>query len=279
MGVSRFTIYRLIKSGRLPAKRFAGQWRFEQPDVDRLLTYKTPAKYIIKPDLMTLNEVCVYLGLSRFTIYRLLKSGKLPAVKSGGRWRFAKDEVRQFLTHGREVPAHVLGINFEGGVMGLSEASKILGVVRPTIYRLIKEGKLPATKIVGVWRLIKTEVARYMLDKKYRYGTTGVKGIFFWSQALDKYYQKKDIYYINDSAYDGFVGSRQDYHDSKTLKSIGAVMAGDKFFTELHYRKVPVRGGFVLTITYEQYDNLPPEEYVHWSGYRVSENQMKHLQL
>ena len=279
LGISRFTVYRLIQSGKLPAKRFSGQWRFEQRDVDRLLTYKSPAKYIIKPDLMTLNEVCEYLGLSRFTIYRLINSRKLPATKSGGRWRFAKDDVRQFLTRGREVPSHVLGMKFEGGVMSLSEVSKALGVNRRTVYRLIKEGKLQATKIAGVWRFIRTEVSRYMLDRKYSYGTTGVKGIFFWSQVLDKYHQKKNIYYVNDSAYDGFVGNRQDYHDYKTLKSAWAVRENDRFFTELHYRQVPIKGGLVLVLIPEQYQNLPTEEYVHWSGYRIRDNQLRHLQL
>jgi len=277
--VSVRTVYRLIQSGKLPAKRVAGQWRFEHNDVDRLLTYKTPAKYIIKPDMMTLNEVCVYLGLSRFTIYRLIKSNKIPVTKSGGQWRFAKNDVRQFLTRGREVPSHVLGMNFEGGVLSLSDASKILGVNRRTIYRLIKEGKLPATKIAGVWRLIKTELARYMLNRKFRYAPGGIHGIFFSEQVLDKYRKKNQVYYVTDSAYDGFVGSRQAYHDYKTLRSLKAIPKDDRFFAEVHYRKVPVKGGFVLTISYEQYACLPKEEYVHWSGYRVPDRQLRQMQL
>jgi len=309
LGISRFTIYRLIKSGKLPAKRFAGQWRFEHNDVDKLLTYKSPAppkadlpmaqgsgkkttsdKYVIpdwvgtplslrKPDMMTLNEVCIYLGLSRFTIYRLINSKKLPAQKSGGRWSFSKDDVRQFLTRNRDVPSRVLGMDFEGGVMSLSEVSKSLGVNRRTIYRLIKDGKLPATKIAGVWRFIRTEVARYMLNRKYAYGTDGIIGIFFYSGVLDKYYKKDDVYYVRDSAYDGYVGNRQNYHDYKTLRSLQAIRRGYRFFGELHYRKVAVKGGFVLTITYEQYMNLPPEEYIYWSGYRLTDNQLRQLQL
>jgi len=252
---------------------------FALRDLEKLLIYKTPSQYVIKPDLMTLNEVCVYLGLSRFTIYRLLNDKKLPAIKSGGRWRFSKDDVRRFLTHNRNVPSHVLGMKFEGGVMSLSQVAQSLGVNRRTVYRLIQEGKLPATKLAGVWRFIRTEVSRYLLDKKYRYGTTGVKGNFFWGQVLDKYYQKKDIYYINDCAYDGYVGNRQDCYDDKTLKSLHPVRTGDRFFAELHYRKVPIKGGFVLVLTPEQYQNLPTEEYVHWSRCRIPDDQLRHLQL
>ena len=277
--VSVRTVYRLIQSGKLPAKRFAGEWRFEQHDLDRLLTYKSPANYIIKPDMMTLNEVCVYLDLSRFTIYRLIKSNKIPVTKSGGQWRFAKDDVRQFLTRGREVPSHVLGMNFEGGVLSLSDASKILGVNRRTIYRLIKDGRLPATKIAGVWRLIKTEVARYMLDRKFRYAPDGITGAFFYSNVLDKYHNKRDVYYVTESAYDGLVGNRQMFHDYKTLRSLQAIPKDDRFFAEMHYRKVPVKGGFVLTISFEQYQKLPREEYVHWSGFHVPDNQLRQMQL
>ncbi|MBI5778816.1 MAG: helix-turn-helix domain-containing protein [Planctomycetes bacterium] len=278
-GVSVITVYRLIKSGKLPARRLAGQWRFEQHDLDRLLTCKSPAQSVIKPDLMTLNEVCEYLGLSRFTIYRLIKSNKIPTTKSGGQWRFARNDVRKFLTRGREVPSHVLGMNFEGGVLNLSEASKILGVNRRTIYRLIKDGKLPATKIAGVWRLIKTELARYMLNRKFRYAPDGIHGIFFSEQVLDKYRKKNEVYYVTDSAYDGLVGSRQAYHDYKTLRSLKAIPKDDRFFAEVHYRKVPVKGGFILTISFEQYQKLPREEYVHWSGFRVPDKQLRQMQL
>jgi excisionase family DNA binding protein len=279
LGVSIITVYRLIKSGKLPAKRFAGEWRFEMHDLDKLTAYKSPANYIIKPDMMTLNEVCEYLSLSRFTIYRLIKSNKILATKSGGQWRFAKDDVRRFLTKGREAPSHVLGMNFEGGVLNLNDASKILGVNRRTIYRLIKDGKLPATRVAGVWRLIKTEVANYMLKKRYRYAPDGIHGIFFTEQALDKYRKDNRKYYVTENAYDGFVGNRQAYHDYKTLRSLQAINKSDRFFAELHYRKVPVGGGFVLTISYEQYACLPKEEYAHWSGFRVQEKQLKGMEL
>ncbi|MBI5779943.1 MAG: helix-turn-helix domain-containing protein [Planctomycetes bacterium] len=289
LGISISTAYRLIKSGKLPAKRFAGQWRFEMRDLDKLTAYKSPAEYIIKPDLMTLNEVCEYLGLSRFTIYRLIDSGKLNAVKAGGRWKFVRDDVRQFLTHGREVPSHVLGmnpapacrgwVNLESGVLSLSQASTILGVNRRTIYRLIKDGKLPATRVAGVWRLIKTEVANYMLKRKYRYAPDGIHGIFFTEQVLDKYRKDNRKYYVTENAYDGFVGSRQAYHDYKTLRSLQAIPKGDILFAEAHYRRVPVKGGFILTISYEQYACLPKEEYAHWSGYHIPDKQLKQLQL
>ncbi|MBI4713355.1 MAG: hypothetical protein HY762_08675, partial [Planctomycetes bacterium] len=94
-----------------------------------------------------------------------------------------------------------------------------------------------------------------------------------------KYRNDKTVYYVDESAYDGFVGNRQNWHDYKTLRSLRYIPKMDLFFAGLHYRKVPVKGGFVLALTYEQYENLPTEEYVHWSGFIISKDQLRHLQL
>ncbi|MDI6733102.1 MAG: helix-turn-helix domain-containing protein [Planctomycetota bacterium] len=278
LSISRDTVYRLIQSGKLTATRIGGQWRFTEKEIDRFLASQTLSKDVIKPDLMTFNEVCKYLGLSRVTVYKLINTNQLPAMKPCGRWRFPKDAVKQFLTSGRDVPTHVWGANFEGGVMGLSEASKYLGVHRDTVYRLIKEGKLPASKIGGVWRLIKSEVSRYIIRRKYSYGMLGVSGAcFFWSNVLDKYYKEPTVYYVKDSAYDGFVGSRRDYCDYKFLSAWHSVMEQDRFFAEVHYRKVQVKGGVILMLTNKQYRGLPAKELTHWSQYRLSESQLSRM--
>ena len=53
--------------------------------------------------LMTLEEVAGYLRLNKHTVYRLVKSGKLPASKVGTQWRFAAEEVRAWLEANRNV--------------------------------------------------------------------------------------------------------------------------------------------------------------------------------
>jgi len=49
------------------------------------------------PQIMTLQEVAVYLGLHQLTIYRLVKTGKIPAAKVGGSWRFKKDVIDRWI--------------------------------------------------------------------------------------------------------------------------------------------------------------------------------------
>ena len=46
---------------------------------------------------MTVRQVGDYLGLATITIYRLAEKKGLPGVKAGGKWRFIKSEVDQWL--------------------------------------------------------------------------------------------------------------------------------------------------------------------------------------
>jgi excisionase family DNA binding protein len=170
-------------------------------------------------------------------------------------------------------------VDVKDGAINLKDVCKSLGVTRRTIYRLIKEGRLPATKISGVWRFIRTEVARYVLDRKYKYGFDGIRGMFFYNEVLDKYRKEDKVYFVNESAYDGFVGNRQMYHDYKTLRSWDAIPKADIVFAELHYRKVPVKGGFAIVLTPSQYEDLPRKEYDHWSSFLINERELAKLRM
>ncbi|MBI4282178.1 MAG: helix-turn-helix domain-containing protein [Chloroflexi bacterium] len=46
---------------------------------------------------MTLQEIAEYLQLSKDLIYRLAQKGKIPASKVGGRWRFKKEKIDQWV--------------------------------------------------------------------------------------------------------------------------------------------------------------------------------------
>jgi excisionase family DNA binding protein len=47
--------------------------------------------------MLTLREVADYLQVHPNTIYRLLKQGKIPAVKAGRDWRFHSKEIDQWI--------------------------------------------------------------------------------------------------------------------------------------------------------------------------------------
>ena len=47
--------------------------------------------------ILTTKEVAEYLKLTEVTIYKYLKEGTIPACRVGGRWRFHKDKIDEWL--------------------------------------------------------------------------------------------------------------------------------------------------------------------------------------
>jgi len=51
--------------------------------------------------VLTAEEAARYLRLHVKSVHRLVKEGKIPGRKVGGRWRFHRDELEKWLTKGR----------------------------------------------------------------------------------------------------------------------------------------------------------------------------------
>lgn len=49
------------------------------------------------PALLTPLEVMDILGVGKNTVYRLLNSGELPAIRIGRNWRISEDSLRYFM--------------------------------------------------------------------------------------------------------------------------------------------------------------------------------------
>lgn len=49
--------------------------------------------------LMTIDDLALYLKVTRRTIYDWLKHNKIPALKLVGQWRFRKDKIDEWLEH------------------------------------------------------------------------------------------------------------------------------------------------------------------------------------
>lgn len=48
-------------------------------------------------EILTIDEVAAYLKAGKRTVYRLAASGKLPAFKLGGTWRFRRGELDEWI--------------------------------------------------------------------------------------------------------------------------------------------------------------------------------------
>jgi excisionase family DNA binding protein len=58
-------------------------------------------RIVIEP-LLTINDVCRLLSISKQTLYRLLGDGQLPSTRVRGHLRFSPDDIREFLERSRE---------------------------------------------------------------------------------------------------------------------------------------------------------------------------------
>mgnify|MGYP006209049419 CR=1 FL=1 len=51
-------------------------------------------------EVMTLEELAVYLKIPKSTLYKLMQEGRVPGQKIGKQWRFAKQAIDSWLAEG-----------------------------------------------------------------------------------------------------------------------------------------------------------------------------------
>ena len=51
----------------------------------------------MKDKLLSVNDICEYLGIGRDTVYKWIKAQNLPAYRIGRFWKFRKTEVDKWL--------------------------------------------------------------------------------------------------------------------------------------------------------------------------------------
>ncbi|MBV8892805.1 MAG: helix-turn-helix domain-containing protein [Acidobacteria bacterium] len=58
--------------------------------------------------VMTVKEVAEYLHVHPSTVYRLLKTSRLPAFKVGSDWRFNVEEIDRWRRHRETEPKYIM---------------------------------------------------------------------------------------------------------------------------------------------------------------------------
>jgi len=49
-------------------------------------------------EIMTVKQVAEYLQMDEHTIYKLARSGQIPAIKIAGQWRFKKEVIDKWIS-------------------------------------------------------------------------------------------------------------------------------------------------------------------------------------
>ncbi|MBI4712632.1 MAG: helix-turn-helix domain-containing protein [Planctomycetes bacterium] len=157
-------------------------------------------------------------------------------------------------------------------LMQLREVQEYLGLSQQTLYRLIKQGALSASKVGGQWRFKPEDVQKYITHKLNRYGTDAItETILFRPEVLNKYRKDKTKYYLQEEAYQGWVGSKEDYNFMQNALNVlgqgakDAAALGQIAFYDIHYRKVVISGGPALAISEKDYAGLPPALFINFS--------------
>ncbi len=52
-------------------------------------------------DVLTIEELSVYLKIPKSTLYKLVREGKVPSQKVGRHWRFRKEAIDRWLDETR----------------------------------------------------------------------------------------------------------------------------------------------------------------------------------
>ena len=80
------------------------------PNEFRMKDLKKPTNEPVN-EVLTAGEVANYLRVSLSTIYRLLKSGDLPAFKIGSDWRFNRVHIEEWLRSRAQTPESGLALD------------------------------------------------------------------------------------------------------------------------------------------------------------------------
>src|SRR5215813_6680495 len=88
---------------------------------------------MIDETFLTTEEVLEYLQVNLRTVYRLIKAGKIPAVRVGRQWRFRKRDIDAWLDSqrpraGRQIPAGTVMPSAAPPTRGSTERPRILVV-------------------------------------------------------------------------------------------------------------------------------------------------------
>ena len=49
-------------------------------------------------DILTVKEICDLLQVHQFTVYKLVRQGKIPSFRIGSDWRFRRDVIERWMS-------------------------------------------------------------------------------------------------------------------------------------------------------------------------------------
>lgn len=85
-------------------------------------------------DVLDLEEVAKWLHVNPWTIYRLVKEGKIPGFKVGNQWRFKRDTLERWMDRQSSLELH-----FDQLLERLRREGVKAGITEEDIERAVRE--------------------------------------------------------------------------------------------------------------------------------------------
>lgn len=108
----------------------------------------------------TTEDIAMMFKVNNQVVRNLINKGQIPSFKFGNQWLILESDLYQYISDiiskNKEINRFENISNMDE-ILTLDECSKILKISKTTTTKLIKTGKLKATKI-GTWRVIKRDV-------------------------------------------------------------------------------------------------------------------------
>lgn len=117
---------------------------------------------------LTVAETADIMQVSKMTVYRLVRSGHLPAIRVGRSFRVPKQAVHDFV---RESDADSESLTVpadrapqeprDPGLLTVAEAADVLGISKMQVYRLVHSKVLPAIRTGPTFKVPEPAVQEY----------------------------------------------------------------------------------------------------------------------
>jgi excisionase family DNA binding protein len=81
--------------------------------------------FAMENKLLSLEQVASHLGVHRDTVYKLVRSGRLPALQLGGRkagWRVAEEDLQKFIDDGKAATVAITGEDDEAKLQAFDDS-------------------------------------------------------------------------------------------------------------------------------------------------------------
>jgi excisionase family DNA binding protein len=167
-------------------------------------------------------------------------------------------------------------------LLTLKQVSEHLNTSWRTLMRWIKDRKLPASKIGGRWMVREGDVELYIKRRLFFFEESALPMLYFRPEVLEQYRKSPGVYYVNEAAFHGRVGKKEDrfyMHQERSL-SKGPKWSKNAFgkddfnppdkFAELYFWKTMMLAGeYAIVVDPRSFSSLPEKEQKKWHSYQI----------